>query len=99
MRKDINIDEREIDILAESRKVTRPIFKKMAILGFAAMVIGGFVEVNGNSLGFILMFLGALVLGVFTYLSYKAFKKSKADFITYVKSNNRTPPMPEEKKS
>ncbi|OGO00987.1 MAG: hypothetical protein A2Y58_03180 [Chloroflexi bacterium RBG_13_51_52] len=98
MRKSVILDERDIEIIADARKKTRPLFKRMSVLGFAAMVVGGIVEVNGNFWGFLVLAAGAIFLGIGVYFCKRYFKKSKKDFLAFVDQYNEIPSWPEDKK-
>lgn len=98
MRKTIVLDEKDIKILADYRKKTKPIYKRLSIIGFVTMVAGGVVEVNGNPWGFLIMAVGIGLLIFGMIMSNKHFKKSKNDFMEYVNKYNEIPYWPEEKK-
>lgn len=96
MRKQITLDERDIEIIAEARKKTKPLFKNISIFGFVMIVIGGIMEVNGNWLGFLIMVAGSFLIAFGVIYSQKYFKKSKKEFLEHVKKYNQIPSWPDD---
>lgn len=97
MRRKILLDDRDIEIIAEARtKQAPPKLKKLAVIGFILIAVGGYLELNGVLYGFGIMGVGAVCEAIALIFTFRGVKKRKAEFIKAMKNTGETPSWPEE---